>query len=120
MSSKKFSSVEDYLSSLDAKQGKTLREVINFIIESFPDLNCKLAWNVPQVYKGDDYVFGVSALKNHLALAPWSAEVIENFKEELERQGCVVKKNLFQVPNDWNIDKKLVSDLVVARKLELD
>lgn len=119
MSSKKFSSVEDYLSYQDSTKGFTLREIINFILNSFPDLHCKLAWNVPQICRGSEYVFGVSALKNHLALAPWSTEVIESFKAELENEGYVVKKNLFQVPSDWEIDRELLNGLVVARLTEL-
>ncbi|MBE0404970.1 iron chaperone [Halomonas citrativorans] len=120
MSSNKFSSVEDYLSSLDSKRGDTLRDVIDVILEEFPDLDCKLAWNVPQICRGSDYVFGVSALKSHLALAPWSAKVVEDFKVRLESEGYVVKKNLFQIPVNWKIDEKLLSDLVMARLAELD
>lgn len=119
MSSNKFNSVEEYLSSLDSTKGNTLRNIIDFIIKGFPDLNCKLAWNVPQICRGNDYVFGVSALKNHLALAPWSTEVIESFKERLENEGYTVKKNLFQIPSDWEIDKKLLKGLVTARLSEL-
>ena len=119
MTSTKFSSVEDYLSSLDSTKGATLGEIIDFILKKFPDLDCKLAWNVPQICSGNDYVFGVSALKKHLALAPWSTEVIESFKKELESEGYVVKKNLFQVPNDWDMDKNLLEGLVLARLSEL-
>ena len=49
MTSTKFSSVEDYLSSLDSTKGATLGEIIDFILKQFPDLDCKLAWNVPQI-----------------------------------------------------------------------
>ena len=35
MSSSKFSSVEDYLSSLDSEKGNTLRNVINVILKNF-------------------------------------------------------------------------------------
>ncbi len=120
MSASKFDSVNDYLVSLGSPKEETLRGVINVILKSFPDLDCKLAWNVPQICRGDDYVFGLSALKNHLALAPWSAEVIEAFKEKLESEGYVVKKNLFQIPNEWKIDEELVRNLVKARLAELD
>lgn len=119
MSSNKISSVEEYLGSLGSKQENTLRGVIDVILKNFPDLDCKLAWNVPQICRGSDYVFGVSALKNHLALAPWSAKVIEDFKRKLESDGYIVKKNLFQVPNDWEPDENLLSDLVMARLAEL-
>ncbi|MCA8863984.1 MULTISPECIES: iron chaperone [unclassified Halomonas] len=120
MSSSKFSSVEDYLSSLDSEKGNTLRNVIEVILKKFPELDCKLAWNVPQICKDSDYIFGVSALKNHLALAPWSARVMEDFKTRLENEGYVVKKNLFQIPSGWEIDEKLLRDLVIARLAEMD
>lgn len=119
MTSGKFSSVDDYLLSLDSTKGGTLKSVIDFILKTFPDLDCKLAWNVPQICKGSDYVFGVSALKNHLALAPWSTAVIKAFKERLEGEGYVVKKNLFQIPNEWRIDEELLRNLVKARLAEL-
>lgn len=45
--------------------------------------------------------------------------MIEAFKARLESEGYVVKKNLFQIPNDWEIDEKLLSDLVAARLAEL-
>lgn len=120
MTSNKFSSVEDYFFALDSTKGNTLREVVGVILKNFPELESKLAWNVPQICRGNDYVFGVSALKNHLALAPWSTEVMEAFKARLETDGYVVKKNLFQVPSDWTIDKTLLIDLVKARLAELD
>lgn len=120
MSSSKFSSVEDYLSSLDSEKGNTLKSVIDVILRAFPELDCKLAWNVPQICKDSDYIFGVSALKSHLALAPWSAKVMENFKTRLKNEGYVVKKNLFQIPSDWTIDEKLLRDLVIARLAELE
>lgn len=119
MSSNRFSSVDDYLSSLDSTKGKTLAQVIVFILKNFPDLESRIAWNVPQICRDGDYVFGVSALKNHLALAPWSTEVIEGFRARLESDGYVVKKNLFQVPADWEIDEKLLSELIMARIAEL-
>ncbi|WP_292414675.1 MULTISPECIES: iron chaperone [unclassified Methylophaga] len=120
MGSNNFSSVEDYLLSLNSTKANTLREVIDVILRSFSDLEVKLAWNVPQIHRGDKYIFGVSALKNHLALAPWSTQVMEAFNTKLEDGGYVVKKNLFQIPVDWEIDRALIIELVEARLAELD
>ena len=120
MSTPRFGSVDDYLASLDPTKGKTLGAVINLVLSEFPDLEVKLAWNVPQIHRTGDYVFGVSALKKHLALAPWSEAVIEDFRGRLEKDGYVVKKNLFQIPDDWEIDRELLKELVQARLAELD
>ncbi len=120
MSEPRFTSIEEYLASLDPTKGKTLGAVIDYVMAEFPDLEIKLAWNVPQIHRGGQYVFGVSALKAHLALAPWSEVVMANFKDRLEKSGYVVRKNLFQIPVDWAIDRDLVKDLVEARLAELD
>jgi uncharacterized protein len=114
----RFDSLEDYLASLDLTKAKTIRAVIESILEQFPELEVKISWNVPQVHRNGQYVFGISALKSHLALAPWSARVIEEFRARLERY--VVRKNLFQISVDWEIDAGLLKDLVRARLAELD
>jgi uncharacterized protein len=114
----RFDSPEDYVAALDATKAKTIRAVIDSILTQFPELEVKISWNVPQIHRGGQYVFGVSALKNHLALAPWSARVIEDFRVRLGRY--VVRKNLFQIPVDWEIDAELLKDLVRARLAELD
>jgi uncharacterized protein len=116
----RFDSVDDYLASLDPPKGDTLRSVIGLILGEFPELECKIAWNVPQVHRDGAYVFGVSASKNHLGLAPWSVDVIERFAPRLDADGYVVKQHLFNVPVDWDVDGNLVVDLVTARLSELD
>lgn len=45
---------------------------------------------------------------------------MEDFKTRLENEGYVVKKNLFQIPSGWEIDEKLLRDLVIARLAEMD
>jgi uncharacterized protein YdhG (YjbR/CyaY superfamily) len=119
MSSPRFDSVEGYLASLDPVKAGTLSAVIDAILAEFPDLQSKLAWNVPQIHRGKDYVFGVSAAKHHLSLNPWSEQVIEAFRARLEPE-FVVLQSVFQVPVDWDADRGLLADLVRARIAELD
>jgi len=114
----KYQSVKDYLAAHDATKAKTLKSVIDFILAQFPELECKISWNVPTIHRNGKYVFGVAAYKNHLTLAPWSATIITNFQPRLEKY--VVFKNCFQIPVDWAIDTKLVKDLLRARLAELD
>ena len=118
MSSPRFNSVEDYLASVDPTKEKTLRSVIDLILAQFPELECKISWNVPTIHRKGKYVAGLAAYKNHLTLAPWSPRVIEDFKMRLGK--FVVFKNCFQIPVDWEIDRELVKDLVRARLAELD
>ncbi len=119
MTASKFDSIESYLDSLDHPiKAKTLQAVMDSILSQFPDLESKISWNVPQIHRQGKYVFGLAALKNHLTLAPWSPQLIIDFQERLS--AYVVKKNCFQIPIDWEIDPKLLRDLVNARLAELD
>ena len=104
------------MGSLDPAKAKTLQSVIDFILAQFPELECKISWNVPQIHRNRKYVFGVNAFKRHLTLAPWSPRVMVKFRPRLDK--FVVKKYCFQIPIDWKIDKKLLRDLVRARLAE--
>ena len=114
----RFSSVEEYLASLDPTKERTLRSVIDLILNQFPELESKISWNVPTIHLNGKYVVGICAYKRHLTFTPWSPHVIADFKVRLGK--FVVFKNCFQIPVDWEIDGKLVKDLVRARLAELD
>ena len=114
----KFSSVEEYLASQDRTKQRTLKSVIEFILTQFPELESKISWNVPTIHRNGKYVAGICAYKNHLTFSPWSPRVIKDFKARLGR--FVLFKTCFQIPVDWEIDRKLVKDLVRARLAELD
>ena len=114
----RFTSVEDYLASVDPTKAKTLRSVIDLILKQFPELDSKIAWNVPTIHRNGKYVVGICAYQRHLTISPWSPRVIDDFKVKLAK--FVVFKNCFQIPVDWDIDRKLVKDLVLARLAELD
>lgn len=118
MSAPKFNSVDEYLSSLDPAKAKTLGSIIDLILAEFPDLDAGIAWNVPTIRRNGEYVAGICAFKHHLTFSPWSAWVIEDFMARLD--GLVVLKKCFQIPVDWEIDRKLVTDLIQARLAELD
>ena len=118
MKSPKFNSVGEYLASLDPTKARTLRSIIDLILTQFPELESKISWNVPTIHRNGKYVVGLAAYKNHLTFSAWSPRIIEDFKVRLGK--FVVMKNCFQIPVDWNVDRKLVKDLVRARLAELD
>ena len=109
--------MDQYLASLDETKRKTMSEILDLIISEFPELEAKIAWNLPMIHKQGKYIVGLAAYKNHLSYSPWSPGVIESFAKRLS--GYVTTKNLFQVPVDWRIDVSLVRDLVSARLAEL-
>jgi uncharacterized protein YdhG (YjbR/CyaY superfamily) len=75
-----------------------------------------MAWNQPMLRVGTKYIFGVSATKGYLLIAPWSTEVLEAFRPKLSEYK--VNKKTIQIPSDWEIDVKLLHQLVKARLAE--
>lgn len=119
MSSPRFTSVDDYLASLDQVQAETARATIDAILTQFPETEAKIAWNTPQIKLGKNYLFGLFAAKHHITMNPWSEQVLADFEPRLKPEFTVLKTT-FQVPDDWNVDRDLLRDLVSARIAELD
>lgn len=117
MPAQRFETVDQYLASLDEAKATTMRTILDLVTTEFPELESKLAWNLPMIHKQGKYVVGLAAYKNHLSFSPWSPAVLESFAGRLS--DYVTTKNLFQIPVDWDVDVSLVRDLVSARLAEL-
>jgi len=118
-SAKRHASPTDYFKSIDAKQAKKIREIIKVITTKYPDLELVVAWNQPMLKKGTEYVFGASVSKNHISIAPWG-DVLKSFAAKFEElEGVRVTKKTIAIPNDWEVDTKLIHSMIAARLKEL-
>lgn len=115
-SAQRFNSLSDYYKSISPQQAKTVRAIFKAIQGKYPKLELVVAWNQPMLRDGSKYVFGVSATKGYLLMAPWSTEVLEDFRPKLE--GYKVNKKTIQIPSDWDVDSKLLIQMVKARLAE--
>ncbi len=105
-----------YFKSIDPAQAKTIRAIMKAITEKYPELELVIAWNQPMLRKGTMYVFGASVSKNHISIAPWSTDVLDKFRPKLTEYR--VTKKMITVPNDWQVDAKLLQAMVKARLAE--
>ena len=118
-SSKRHETPAAYFKSIDAKQAKKIKEIIKVITTKYPDLELVMAWNQPMLKRGKDYVFGASVSTNHISIAPWG-DVLKNFAAKFEKlEGVRVTKKTVAVPNDWEVDSKLLLAMVAAQLKEL-
>lgn len=115
-SAQRFNTLSDYYKSISPQQAKTVRAIFKAIQGKYPKLELVVAWNQPMLRDGSKYVFGVSATKGYLLMAPWSTEVLEDFRPKLE--GYKVNKKTIQIPSDWDVDSKLLIQMVKARLAE--
>ena len=105
-----------YYKSINPTQAKTVRAIMKAITDKYPDLELAIAWNQPVLRKGTFYVFGASTSKNHISIAPWSTEVLDKFRPKLTEYR--VTKKTIAVPNDWEVDIKLLQAMAKARLAE--
>ena len=111
-SSRRVNTVDEFLKPYDATKRKTVKAILGAITAKFPKAEVVIAWNKPMVKLKDKYVFGLSVASNHILIAPFNSDVIDAFRPRL--QAYKVLKKTIQVPVDWKVDAKLVTDMVAA------
>ena len=107
---RKFETPSDYFKSIDPVQAKTLRKVFRILKVKYPELELVTAWNQPMLRKGTHYVFGASVATNHILIAPFDSDVIKKMAPQLK--GYKVNKKTVAVPNDWEVDEKILVNMV--------
>jgi uncharacterized protein len=116
-SAKRFQTPSDFYKNLDSDQIKTIKRIFKVIQSKYPKLELVIAWNQPMLRQGKDYVFGISATKNYILLAPWSKDAMKKMKAELKNYKVNIKT--IAVPNDWEVSEKLLLGLVKIRLSEI-
>lgn len=111
-SSKRFGSLAEFLAPIDATKQKTVKAILKAVQTRYPKAEVVIAWNQPMVKYRGKYIFGLSVAAKHILIAPFNADVIDQFRPRLE--GYKMNKKTIQVPVDWKVDTKLVQDLAAA------
>jgi uncharacterized protein YdhG (YjbR/CyaY superfamily) len=115
--SKRYDTPEAFFAALDEPKRATARAIFAAISGVFPDLELVIAWNQPMLRRGKDYVFGLSAARNHLTLAAMGSGAIEALEHRLG--GLETNKKTIRVPVDWVVDGDLLVELVRLRLSEI-
>ena len=116
-SSKRYETPAEFYRTVDPKQATTMRKIFKVIQTKYPKTELVIAWNQPMLKLGNDYIFGVSAAKNHILMAPWSTDVLEAFRDQM--QHLTLNKKTIGIPNDWKVEEKLILAMVKARIAEI-
>jgi uncharacterized protein YdhG (YjbR/CyaY superfamily) len=116
-SSKRYETPAEFYKTVDPKQATTMRKIFKVIQTKYPQTELVIAWNQPMLKLGNDYIFGVSAAKNHILMAPWSTDVLEAFRDQM--QHLTLNKKTIGIPNDWKVEEKLILAMVKARIAEI-
>lgn len=112
-SSRRYETFDEYLATLDETKAKTIRMIFATLTAKFRKAEVVIAWNQPMLKQDGRYLFGASAQKAHILIAPFDADIIDELRPRLA--GYEVNKKTIRVPVDWKVDKKLLTDMVSAQ-----
>jgi uncharacterized protein YdhG (YjbR/CyaY superfamily) len=116
-SSKRFGTLEDYLKPYDTKTKKTVQQIFRTLQTKYPKSEVVISWNQPMLKLNEDYLFGLSVLKNYLLIAPWGEKALKEVLPKITEYK--VNKKTIQVPLDWKVEEKFLLNLVKVRVAEL-
>lgn len=109
-SSKRYGTPTEYFKSLNPQQAKTMRRIFRIIRLKYPRLKLVIAWNQPVLRDGERYIFGCSASKNHLLIAPWDRKIIREIAPLLGE--LKANQKTIRVPIDWKVDDRLLLTII--------
>ncbi|MFM8447816.1 MAG: DUF4287 domain-containing protein [Candidatus Nanopelagicaceae bacterium] len=109
-SSKRFDTMAGFLKDEDPIKQRTIKKIFKVIQEKYPKSELVIAWNKPMIKFNDKYVFGVATAKNHILIAPFDADTIDQLRPKLK--DYKVNKKTIEVPSDWKVDEKLLLAIV--------
>ena len=109
-SAKRFESPAQYFKTLDPQQAKTAKAIFKTIQDKYPELKLVMAWNKPMLMKEKTYIFGLAPTAKYILIAPWNQDVFKKYIPKFESQK--VNKKTVAVPNDWEIDSKLLLAII--------
>ncbi len=102
-----------YLDKIDNLDHRARMEgIFAWVMERFPQLTPKIAWNQPMFTDHGTFIIGFSIAKQHMAVAPEKA-VITRFSEEIVEAGYQHTKEIIRIkwgsPVDFTLLEKMIA-----------
>lgn len=108
----------EYLDKINNPQHRARTEaVLNWVLENFPALEGKIAWNQPMFTDHGTYIIGFSISSSHLSVSPERAGM-EHFEEEIAKCGYGYGKMLFRIKWEENVNYELLESMIRFNCLE--
>ncbi len=74
-------------------------EILNWVHQTFPGLQTRVAWGQPAFTDHGTFIFSVSLARQHLAVAP-ETKTLRHFAEDIREAGYETTQMLMRLP--WN------------------
>ncbi len=108
----------EYLERIDNPQHRArTEEILSLVIEKFPNLEPKIAWNQPMFTDHGTFIIGFSVAKKHLAVAPERAG-ITRFSKDIVQAGYDHTNELIRIPWDSPVQFSLLEKMIEFNLLD--
>ncbi len=105
--------IDEYLKTVEPAKRTALERIRQVAKTIVPTAEEVISYGMPTLkYQGKPFL-GFDAHKNHIGVYPYSSQVIETLKDQL--QGYGLTKGAIQVPLDKPIPENLLRDVINAR-----
>ncbi|HZK00114.1 MAG TPA: iron chaperone [Tissierellaceae bacterium] len=103
---------KDYLMSIDnIEYRQRLEEIFIWILDKFPSLETRIAWNQPMFTDHGTFIIGFSISKKHMAVSPETA-TIEYFADDITKSGYDYSKMIIRIPWTSPVDFELLGKMI--------
>lgn len=102
----------DYLARMaDPSQRARTKQILDWVSEQFPSLDCKIAWNQPIFTDHGSFIIGFSTARHHLAVAPEAAS-IAHFARQIDAAAYEHTKLLIRISWGVEVDFSLLKNII--------
>lgn len=108
----KIDNIKEYLDKIDNNTNREkFTSIIRFILEQFPNLQTRIAWNQPMITDHGTFIIGFWTGTNHLSVAPENTP-LSTYRERIEKTGYSTAKKIFRIGWDQKVDYELLKEIV--------
>lgn len=118
----KFTTVDEFLDSIPVPEHREkLEGILDWISETWRDLELVVKWNQPMFTHHGVYIIGFSVSAKHIAVGP-EVELMDRMRAEAESAGYTTTQQLIRI--GWNdpVDRGLIERIIetqIAEKADI-
>ncbi len=102
----------NYLADIkNPEQRQRTEGVFRWILNKYPNLETRLAWNQPMFTDHGTFILGFSISRQHLAVAPETAGLAK-FADEIDKAGYSRGLKIFRIKWEDAVDYDLLSRII--------
>ena len=108
----------EYLSGIENQEhANKLKEVLEFILNEYPQLDTRIAWKQPMFTFNGTFIIGFSVSKEHFDIAI-EKEAKSMFASQIKQAGYIDMKMLFKIRFDQEVDYELLKEMIDYKLIE--